>query len=123
MKSTVALAPPIETVTASLVCTPTAAVPLGTAGGASLPGFTPFSDVARQIVFTPVGSSNNGVTLRVPYYMVPQGVSNVSTRDIDTRQLNRTGSTTAKTSNRGRVTGTADWYAWGIKDSRTRALG
>jgi hypothetical protein len=99
-------------------------VPVATAGGASLPGFSPFSDVAGQVVFTPVGGSNNGVTLRVPYYLVPQAVSNVSTRDIDTRQLRRTGSTTATTTNNhSAATGTADWYAWGIKDSRTRALG
>ena len=97
-------------------------VPLSTAGGASLPGFTPFSDVAGQVTFTPSGGSNNGVTLRVPYYLVPQGVSNVSTK-IDSRQLKQTGSTTASTSNRSLVAGTADWYAWGIKDSRTRTLG
>jgi len=97
-------------------------VPLDTAGGASLPGFTPFSSVSGSVVFTPVGGSNNGVTLRVPYLMVPQGVSNVST-SIDSRQLRRTGSTTARTTNRSQVQGTADWYAWGIKDARTAALG
>jgi minor extracellular serine protease Vpr len=73
-------------------------------------------------VFTPGSGSNNGVTLRVPYLMVPQGVSNVST-SIDSRQLKRTGSATAKITNRSRVEGFADWYAWGIKDSRTKALG
>ena len=73
------------------------------------------------VTFTPVGGSNNGVTLRVPYYMVPQGVSNVSTK-IDTRQLRKTGSTTATTTNREAPSpGTADWYAWGIKDKRDRA--
>ncbi len=98
-------------------------VPLSTAGGASLPGFTPFSDVSGLVTFTPVSGSNNGVTLRVPYYMVPQGVSNVSTK-IDSRQLRQTGSTTATTTNsRSLVQGSADWYAWGIKDSRDRALG
>ena len=97
-------------------------MPLDTAGGASLPGFTPFSSVSGSVVFTPVGGSNNGVTLRVPYLMVPQGVSNVST-SIDSRQLKRTGSTTARTTNRSQVQGTADWYAWGIKDARTTALG
>ena len=97
-------------------------MPLSTAGGASLPGFTPFSDLAGLVVFTPVGGSNNGVTLRVPYSMVPQGISNVST-SIDSKQLNKTGSTTAKTTNKSQVQGTADWYAWGIWDSRTKALG
>ena len=97
-------------------------VPLSTAGGASLPGFTPFSDVSGLVTFTPAAGSNNGVTLRVPYYMVPQGASHVSTR-IDVRQLIRTGTTTATTTNRSPVAGTADWYAWGIKDKRTRGLG
>jgi minor extracellular serine protease Vpr len=73
-------------------------------------------------MFTPVGGSNNGVTLRVPYYMVPQGASNVSTR-IDSRQLRKTGSTTATTTNPSLVAGSADWYAWGINDSRDRPLG
>jgi minor extracellular serine protease Vpr len=97
-------------------------VPLATAGRASLPGFTPFSSVSGLVVFTPVGGSNNGVTLRVPYLMVPQGVSHVSS-SIEVGQLKRTGSTTAKITNRSPVDGTADWYAWGIKDSRTSALG
>lgn len=97
-------------------------VPLATAGGASLPGVTSFSDVSGLVTFTPVSGSNNGVTLRVPYYMVPQGTSHVSTR-IDVRRLIRTGTTTATATNRSPVAGTADWYAWGIKDTRTRALG
>jgi hypothetical protein len=97
-------------------------VPLSTAGGASVPGFSDFNSVSGLVVFTPAGGSNNGVTLRVPYLMVPQGVSNVSS-SIDSRQLKRTGSTTAKITNRSRVEGFADWYAWGIKDSRTKALG
>jgi len=100
-------------------------VPLSTAGGASYPGVPltpPFSDVSGLVTFTPASGSNNGVTLRVPYYMVPQATSHVSTR-IDVRRLIRTGTTTATTTNRSPVAGTADWYAWGIKDTRDHGLG
>jgi len=97
-------------------------VPLATVGGASLPGFTPFNDVSGLVTFTPVAGSNNGVTLRVPYYLVPQGVSHISTR-VNLGQLIKTGTTTATTTNRSPVAGTADWYALGITDKRTKALG
>jgi minor extracellular serine protease Vpr len=96
-------------------------VPLSTAGGGSLPGFQPFSDVSGLVTFTPVSGSNNGVALRVPYYMVPQGVSHVSTR-IDAKQIRRTGSTTATSSNRSPVDGSADWYAWGINSAKDKTL-
>ncbi len=96
-------------------------VPVSTAGGGSLPGFTPFSDVSGLVTFTPVSGSNNGVTLRVPYYMVPQGVSHVSTR-LDVKTLLRTGSSTATSTNRSPVDGSADWYAWGISSKRDKTL-
>jgi minor extracellular serine protease Vpr len=101
-------------------------VPLASFGGgsgASLPGFEPFTDAAGLVTFTPVGGSNNGVTLRVPYYLVPQAVSNVQTR-ADVSRLARTGAGTATTTNRGGAIGSfADWYAWGISDKRDRGVG
>ena len=96
-------------------------VPLSTAGGGSLPGFQPFSDVSGLVAFTPVSGSNNGVTLRVPYYMVPQGVSHVSTK-VELKSLLRTGSATATSSNRSAVDGSVDWYAWGISSKQSKAL-
>ncbi len=93
-------------------------VPAKTAGDSSA-----FRDVAGQVTFTPTGSGNHGVGLRVPYYLVPQAVSNVDTR-IDVDKLRRTGSATATTTNRnGVVAGSADWYAWGLSDGRDRGLG
>jgi minor extracellular serine protease Vpr len=106
-------------------------VPVGTAGGAVTPcgGVAcappgPFSDVSGEITLTPAAGSNNGVTLRVPYYMVPQSVSDVDVHSINTSQLRRTGSTNVTVTNSHFVaaTGTADWYAWGIKDSRDHGL-
>jgi hypothetical protein len=105
-------------------------VPAATAGGAAQPcagvtcASTAFSDVSGEITLTPAAGSNNGVTLRVPYYMVPQEVSDVDLHGINTSQLRRTGSTTATVTNSRFVpaTGTADWYAWGIKDKRDHGL-
>ena len=100
-------------------------VPAATAGGAMIPGLDPlsaFSDVAGILQFTPVGSSNSGITLRVPYYMVPQAVSNVETR-VDDRKISKTHTATATTTNyRGAATGNAQWFSWGIKDKRDHGL-
>jgi subtilisin family serine protease len=105
-------------------------VPAATAGGAAQPcagvtcASTPFSDVSGQITLTPAAGSNNGVTLRVPYYMVPQAVSDVELHGINDSQLRKTGHTNATVTNSHFVaaTGTADWYAWGIKDKRDHGL-
>ena len=105
-------------------------VPAATAGGATIPGFPdtpgfpnpPFSDVAGVLQLSPVGSSNNGITLRVPYYMVPQAVSNVDTR-IDDRKINKTLTATATSTNyRGAAAGSTQWFDWGIKDKRDHGL-
>jgi len=97
-------------------------VPVATAGGPSLAGVTDFSDVAGVLQFTPVSGSNNGITLRVPYYMVPVAISNVQTR-VDDSKINKTHTATAVTTNyRGAVLGNANWFAWGIKDKRDHGL-
>ncbi|GAA2519077.1 S8 family peptidase [Winogradskya humida] len=86
-------------------------VPAATAGDSSA-----FQDVAGLVTFTPVGRSNSGVALRVPYYLVPQAVSNVHT-DLNTGALRAKGTATATVTNRrGATTGTADFYAWGLSD-------
>jgi minor extracellular serine protease Vpr len=59
-----------------------------------------------------VAKDNGGVALRVPYYLVPQSVSKISTKvDLDT-------ATATVTNSKGVVAGTADWYAWGLSDPR-----
>jgi subtilisin family serine protease len=100
-------------------------VPAATAGGAMTPGIDPpsaFSDVAGLLQFTPTGGSNSGVTLRVPYYMVPQAVSNVETK-VDDRKIAKTNTATATSTNyRGAATGNLQWFNWGIKDKRDHGL-
>jgi subtilisin family serine protease len=82
-----------------------------------------FHDVAGLVTFTATGGTNHGVNLRVPYYLVPQALSTVDTA-VNANQLGRNGSATATVTNRrGVVTGTADWYAWGLSDGRDRGLG
>jgi len=105
-------------------------VPAATAGGAAVPcagvvcASTPFSDVSGQITFIPAAGSNNGVTLRVPYYMVPQAVSDVEIRNVNENQLRRTGRASATVANsfHAPAAGSADWYAWGIRDKRDHGL-
>ena len=47
----------------------------GVAG--STTGGLAFREVGGLITFTPAAGSNNGVTLRVPYYLVPRSLSKV----------------------------------------------
>ncbi|HWS34598.1 MAG TPA: S8 family serine peptidase [Actinoplanes sp.] len=91
-------------------------VAAGTAGDSSA-----FNDVAGLITLTPTGRSNDGVALRVPYYLVPQAVSKVSTK-LDTGALKKKGSATATVTNsKGAVAGAADVFAWGLSDGRDAA--
>ncbi|MEU8261745.1 S8 family serine peptidase [Micromonospora sp. NPDC048999] len=93
-------------------------VPSATAGDSSK-----FRDVAGLVQFTPTSGGSNGVALRVPYYFVPQAVSHIETK-IDENKLTKNGSATATVTNKkGATTGTADWYAWGLTDRKTKGLG
>jgi subtilisin family serine protease len=73
-----------------------------------------FQDVAGTIDFTPVGGSNNGVALHVPYYMVFRGTSNLdATLSGAFNAANP--NATVNLSNAGGAIGTnADFYALGI---------
>ena len=85
-------------------------VPVGTVGNS-----TAFREVAGLVTFTPASASdNNGVTLRVPYYLVPRALSNVSTK---LSNFNAAGNATATVTNKGGpIAGDADFYAWGLDD-------
>ena len=105
-------------------------VPATTAGGGVVPcagvtcASTPFNEASGLVTLTPSGGSNNGVTLRVPYYLAPQAVSDVNVSGVNERLLNKTGTSPATLKNlRGVVAGHADWYAWGIKDKKDHGLG
>jgi hypothetical protein len=92
-------------------------VPAATAGSANGGGLS-FHEVAGLVTLTPAAGSNNGVTLRVPYYLVPRPQAAVSTK-IDLR----VGATaTANVSNKADapIAGDADFYAWGLADGKDK---
>ncbi|TLY75239.1 MAG: peptidase S8 and S53 subtilisin kexin sedolisin [Gammaproteobacteria bacterium] len=88
------------------------AVPAATVGDSGV-----FRQVQGRVVMTPT-SGNNGVALSVPYYLVPRA------RSLVNAQLTASGgSRSIALSNRsGGITGTADFYAWGLRGSNS-ALG
>jgi minor extracellular serine protease Vpr len=95
----------------------TLTVPVATAGASNGAGLS-FQEVAGIVQFTPAdAATNGGAVLRVPYYLVPRALSDVST---SIGRLSGTDpSTTAKITNRhGAIPGDADFYAWGLEDKK-----
>jgi hypothetical protein len=92
-------------------------VPVATAGASNGAGLS-FQEVAGIVAFTPATASDNaGVTLRVPYYLVPRALSDVSTSIGKLKGTNP--STTATVTNKhGAIAGDADFYAWGLSDKK-----
>jgi hypothetical protein len=92
-------------------------VPVATAGASNGAGLS-FKEVAGIVQLTPAGAADNGgASIRVPYYLVPRALSDVSTK---IGRLNGTNpSTVATVTNRqGAIAGDADFYAWGLADRK-----
>ncbi len=89
-------------------------VPVATAGNSAS-----FREVAGLITLTPAtASDNNGVTLRVPYYLVPRALSGVKATMAKT-VTTASPTTNAIVSNAsGPIAGEADFYAWGLNDAK-----
>jgi subtilisin family serine protease len=85
------------------------AVPLATVGDSSR-----FRQVQGRVVLTPT-QGNNGVALSVPYYLVPRA------RSLVGAQLSASqGALTVALGNRSSaMTGTADFYAWGLSGTNS----
>jgi len=89
-------------------------VAAATAGGSDA-----FREVAGLVEITPASASDNaGVALRVPYYLVPRALSNVST-SIGTLTGTNPSTIATVTNRRGGISGDAGFYAWGIFDTRS----
>jgi minor extracellular serine protease Vpr len=87
-------------------------VPVATAGDSS-----GFRQVQGQIKLTPT-SGNHGVPLSIPYYLVVRARSQVMAHLLGEFEDSSTG--TVRVSNRSNsVTGTADFYAWGLRGNNT----
>jgi minor extracellular serine protease Vpr len=98
-------------------------VPAETVGDSNGSGLS-FREVAGLITLTPASASdNNGVTLRVPYYLVPRSLSDVNAQ-MPKDVFASSPTTAAKLSNpSGPIAGTADFYALGIEDAQDQGLG
>ncbi|MDX6397002.1 MAG: minor extracellular serine protease Vpr, partial [Gaiellaceae bacterium] len=98
----------------------TLTVPAATAGGSLATGLS-FREVVGLITLTPAAGSNNGIALRVPYYLVPRALSKVNTQlgSTSVRQIRgSTLNTTATVTNPGGVIAAdADFYSWGLEDA------
>lgn len=94
------------------------------ASGGAIGGSNAFKEVAGLITFTPADASMNaGVSLNVPYYLVPRptariksapGLLNFQSRSLS-RQLN-------VLNQDGQVSGSADFYVWGLEDGDEAAV-
>ncbi len=90
-------------------------VPVATAGDSNGAALS-FREVAGLVTFTPTGGSNNGVSLRVPYYLVPRALSGINVQ-MQKSVTTASPSTNANVSNpSGPIAGNVDFYAWGIED-------
>jgi subtilisin family serine protease len=109
------LTPSAATVTAPACCNHapidiTLNVPMSTAGNAEA-----FREVAGVVTFTPQGGANNGVVLRVPYYLVPRALSLIDVTVADSTPSFATTSTVSNHADAA-IPGSADYYAWGLRD-------
>lgn len=94
-------------------------VPADTVGGThDAQGNLLYEEAAGYITLTPVDRfSNGGVALRLPYYLVPRGRSNVGATLNNGKQLS------VRVDNRnGVISGNADFYVWGLRNPKTKIL-
>jgi minor extracellular serine protease Vpr len=93
-------------------------VPAATAGAThDASGNVLFGDASGVITLTPESSSNNGVSLNLPYYLVTRARSSV---DADLRGDDKP---SIRLSNRdGAIAGNGDFYAWGLKNPKTGTI-
>jgi hypothetical protein len=103
----------------SAVVTMTLKVPVASAGNADGAGLS-FREVAGLVQFTPASAADNaGVTLRVPYYLVPRAQSDISTT-IGTLSGTNPSTVATVTNKHGAITASADFYAWGLQGTKVK---
>jgi hypothetical protein len=83
-------------------------VPIATVGNADA-----FREVGGVVTLTPTGGGNSGISLHVPYYLVPRALSNIKASLTAPLSPSRPNSSVRLTNSGGGIAGTADFYAWG----------
>ncbi len=90
-------------------------VPVGTIGGTD----GGYKDVAGTVTLTPSDpSANGGVSLNVPYYLVPRARSLIQTSHNVPSPMNPN-ATLSVSNGPATIAGTADFYAWGLSGTPT----
>jgi hypothetical protein len=101
-------------------------VPVATVGATHdpVPPFSVlFQEVAGYLTLTPVSSSmNHGVTLNMPYYMVPRARSNVIPLLTSHLSPHRPNANVLLSNIFGGIEGTADFYAWGLQNKKPQGV-
>src|SRR6266550_336404 len=90
-------------------------VPVGTVGATHPLGtINGFKDVAGTVTLTPADPSmNGGVSLNVPYYLVPRARSLIAVSH-DVPSLANPNASLTVSNGPAAIAGTADFYAWGL---------
>jgi len=99
------------------------AATVGSAAGASGPaGFGAFRQASGLVTFSPTANGNGGASLTVPYFLVARARSEVEAKFASGGFGPSRPSTTAAVRNHSpEVTGTADFYAWGLRGKNRKA--
>lgn len=104
----------------------TLTVPAATAGSSAGGQFSFFEASGSVILTSEPTLGSAASTLRIPYLLVPRPLSQIDA-SLNGNLNSRTRAVTAVVTNRsGAITGTADFYTWGLRDPddmRERALG
>jgi minor extracellular serine protease Vpr len=98
----------------------TLSVPAATVGSThDAQGNDVFQEVAGFLTFTPADSSmNNGVTLHVPYYLVPRARSNLRAAVSEELSSHHPQGAVRLSNQGGAVPGNATFYEWGLRGAR-----
>jgi len=96
----------------------TLSIPAATAGAThNASGNVAFEDASGVITLTPVASTNNGVTLNLPYYAVTRARS-----DVDAQLHEGKNPSVRLDNHKGAIAGNGDFYAWGLKNPKTGTI-
>lgn len=99
-------------------------VPVETVGATHDEDLNPlFPEIAGYVSLTPTSSSmNGGVTLTLPYYLVPRARSNIAAVLTGKLGPTRPNARVLLGNVLGGITGSADFYAWGLHSRRPQGV-
>jgi subtilisin family serine protease len=99
-------------------------VPVATVGAThDLQGDTLFPEVAGYLTLAPASAAmNGGVTLHVPYYLVPRARSNVLAQLVGPLNAHHVSAKLLLLNALGGIPGEPDYYAWGLSSKKPQGV-